>query len=292
MSLVLKRDARRLDAITAEIERALEDFQGPEAVRESLAHPHHAASLAPIREDAARVLGRFFRRQRSLLIPQISEHLKHVGDANKTLAEAEKQALDAISYALPDGTLLPTAITAGMASDYASLLKAAVEAGYDNLLDQIVAAADVKLSDTFVETYLREHSLQKLSDDLNATTVTRLRNALADAYEDGATFGEMVDAVKAEYADFTTKRAQMIAQTAMNGAYNGGRKQLGLDLGFNEKSQAPDGLPCLVCVANIAQGWIAIDEEFQSGDDTPPIHPNCNCSLDVRLNNDADEKAT
>lgn len=291
MSLILRREARRLDAAVADLEDAAEAFAASQPLSESLAHPKHAVSLAPIREGVARVLARFFRRQKALLIPQISEHLKHVVDNNKNLSEAaEKQSIDAISYALPDGTLLPTAITAGMAADYASLLKAAVSAGYTSLADDLEETA-AKPSDTFVETYLREHSLEKLAGDLNATSVTRLRNALADAYEDGASFEGMVDAVKDEFADFSTKRAEMIAQTGMNGAYNGGRKQLGLDLGFNEKSWNPDGLACVLCMANVAQGWIGIDEDFESDDDTPPAHPNCDCSLDVRMNNDALAKA-
>jgi hypothetical protein len=288
MSLVLKRDARRLDAAAADLEDAAQVFAESQRLSESLAHPKHAASLAPIRAGVERVLGRFFRRQQALLIPQISEHLKHVV-ANNKLIEREQTSLDAISYALPDGTLLPAAVTAGMAADYASLVKAAVNAGFASLANEIEASIS-KPSDTFIETYLREHSLEKLADDLNATTVTRLQNALADAYEDGASFEEMVQAIKDEYSDFSTRRASMIAQTGMNGAYNGGRKQLGLDLGFNEKSQAPGGIPCLVCVANIAQGWIGIEEEFESGDDFPPVHPNCVCSLDLRMNNDAEVK--
>lgn len=291
MSIVLKREARRLDAACALLDAYCEEViahDETKRIAESLAHPKHAVSLAPIREGVARVLARFFRRQKALLIPQISEHLRHLVDNNK-LREREQQSVDAISYALPDGTLLPTAITAGMAADYASLLKAAVSAGYTSLADEIEATAS-KPSDTFVETYLREHSLEKLAGDLNATSVTRLRNALADAYEDGASFEGMVDAIKDEFADFSTKRAEMIAQTGMNGAYNGGRKQLGLDLGFNEKSWNPDGLACLLCMANVAQGWIGIDEDFESGDDTAPAHPNCDCSLDIRMNNDAEVK--
>jgi hypothetical protein len=29
-------------------------------------------------------------------------------------------------------------------------------------------------------------------------------------------------------------------------------------------------------------GWIPADAAFDSGDDEPPAHPNCDCSIDYR----------
>jgi hypothetical protein len=140
-----------------------------------------------------------------------------------------------------------------------------------------------------VQTYLADHSLTKLTGGLDETTVARLRSALADAYEKGADFEGLVQAVKDEYAGFNDVRAGMIAQTEMNAAYNAGRKQLGLDMGFNEKAWDPDGTACEeICVPNVLDGWIAMDDMFESGDDQPPGHPNCDCSLSVRSNPHAD----
>ena len=36
---------------------------------------------------------------------------------------------------------------------------------------------------------------------------------------------------------------------------------------------------CDVCSKNAAAGPIDLDDTFPSGDDTPPGHPNCRCSL-------------
>jgi hypothetical protein len=290
MSLVLQREARRIDRAISELEEATSDFSSgfeDAQLGESLAHPKHSASLAPIREGIRVIIAKFFRRQKAKLIRDISEHLKHVAAGNKNLKEREQQSIDAISYALPDGYMLPTGISAGMAADYSALLKAAIQAGYLNLADELSSAA--KPGDTFVEDYLRENSLAKLTGNLSPTTVDRLRMALADSYEDGATFEEMVQAIQDEYAGFSDSRAATISQTESNDAYNGGRHQLGLDLGFNEKSWNPDGLACPICLANVLQGWIPIGDEFGSGDEYPTAHPNCNCSLDVRQNNDAEQ---
>jgi hypothetical protein len=39
------------------------------------------------------------------------------------------------------------------------------------------------------------------------------------------------------------------------------------------------GHPCPVCVANEAEGSIHVGAVFQSGDQAPPAHPNCECVL-------------
>ena len=96
---------------------------------------------------------------------------------------------------------------------------------------------------------------------------------------------QLVKAVQDEYAGFNDVRAGLIAQTELNSAYNAGRKQLGIDLGFNEKSWSTDGpAPCPECVGNALEGWVGMEEPFSSGDDAPTAHPGCYCSLDVRFN--------
>jgi hypothetical protein len=138
------------------------------------------------------------------------------------------------------------------------------------------AGAAGEIGEDVVQTYLSDNSLSKLTGNIDPTTIERLRTALADAYDAGADFEGLVDAVKETYDGFSTTRAQMIAQTEMNAAYNAGRKQLGIDLGFNQKAWDPDATACeAVCVPNVLDGWIAMDDEFDSGDDAPPSHPNC-----------------
>ena len=36
---------------------------------------------------------------------------------------------------------------------------------------------------------------------------------------------------------------------------------------------------CDECVANAEQGAIGLEDEFLSGDDAPPAHPNCRCDV-------------
>ena len=243
---------------------------------ESLKHPKHAEALQPIRAKAAHALKRFFRAQKRALLKQIKQNLR-------SMREADDDAKDKAARIIPDQ--LPPSITRGIGFDYAGALRSALSAGYES----IDVDASPELAEDVVQTYLSDHSLTRLTGDFDATSVDRLRNALADAYQSGANYDGLVKAVQDEYAGFSSVRAGMIAQTEMNNAYNAGRKQLGLDMGFNEKSWNPDGTACIeICMPNVLQGWISIDEDFASGDDAPSAHPNCDCSLDVRFNTDAE----
>ena len=239
-----------------------------------LRHPKHAKHLKPIRAKAERVLRGLFKRQGKLVLGAIKPKLR----------EAEGEAKDKAASIIP--TELPLSVTGAASYDYGKALGAAIEAGYANLADEM--GSDSALAEDVVQEFLAKHSLTKLTGGLDETTVDRLRNALADAYNSGADYEGLLQAVKDEYSGFSTVRAGMIAQTEMNAAYNAGRKQLGLDMGFNEKSWDPDGTACVeVCIPNVLAGWIPMDEEFPSGDDIAPGHPNCDCSLNIRYNQGA-----
>lgn len=59
------------------------------------------------------------------------------------------------------------------------------------------------------------------------------------------------------------------------------RLQEAVDDGDEEKQWV--GGTCEVCMENADAGWIPIDDEFPSGDDEPPAHPNCSCELETRI---------
>jgi phosphohistidine phosphatase SixA len=52
------------------------------------------------------------------------------------------------------------------------------------------------------------------------------------------------------------------------------------DEGDTEKSWV--GGTCETCQENAQAGWIDMDDQFPSGDDEPPAHPNCDCELETR----------
>ena len=259
-----------------------------------LNHPKHANVLGPLRTKAQRVMRSYFRRQKRLVLASIKPALRKLtesrpssydidpyGNVINIREEYDLEAKQKTAKAIPD--LLPLTLTDGMRIDYTKALTAALEGGYEGLAEEL--GSDSAIAEDVVQTYLADHSLTNLTGGLDETTVERLRNALADAYESGGDYEALVKAVQDEYAGFNDVRAGMIAQTEMNAAYNAGRKQLGLDMGFNEKAWDPDGTACPeICIPNVIAGWIPIEDDFESGDDAPPGHPNCDCSLSVRFN--------
>ncbi len=297
---------------------------------ESLKHQKHAASLDPIRAGIVKLMQRFFRRQRTATLKQIDGQLRILGGherrpvkvgesasvmahpfeynprdgrclvceeimerhktAHDAISEADQQSKDIVASALPLDTELPAVLSTGLSVDYGKLIEAAVGAGYGNLAKEL--SSNSEISPDVMGDYLRENSLTKLTGDINATTVERLRNAIADSYEAGGDYEDMKTAVKEVFAQANDVRAGLIAQTEANDAYNTGRRQLGLDMGFNEKSWAVDSLnPCPECVGNVLDGWIGMTETFSSGDEIPTAHPGCFCSLNVRFSASAEPAA-
>jgi len=164
----------------------------------------------------------------------------------------------------------------------------AEENEYNDAITTLIGAAAKSLSasaaaaEDFAGDYLRSNSLSKLTGGLNSTSIERLQDALAGAWDGGGSYTEMVKAITDTFDDFSTKRAERIAQTEANDAYNGGRAQIAADLGMDEKKWDPDGEACPTCQANADAGWIDIGDDFPSGDDAPTAHPNCDCGTDYR----------
>lgn len=116
---------------------------------------------------------------------------------------------------------------------------------------------------------------------IEENTRTMLRAAVTQAIEQGLSAAELADVIS-ESAAFSTARAQMIARTELIRANNQGNlaayKASGVAAG-KEWATADDEACCAECDANEAQGAIPLDDDFDSGDDAPPAHPNCRCAL-------------
>ncbi len=85
--------------------------------------------------------------------------------------------------------------------------------------------------------------------------------------------------ITAALDDMTTARAQMIATTEMNAAMSEAAIQKMMRLGIAYKQWILGPNPCEICQGNEDAGAIEVDEEFPSGDERPPAHPNCECAV-------------
>ena len=184
-------------------------------------------------------------------------------------------------------TILPTSVsplrfpvTKGESDDYADALGGAIAAAAKVLAAEVKSGAVIP--DDFAGRYLRENSLSKLTGNFSTESVKQLQNAIADAWQAGGSYDQVVQAVQDTFEQFSSVRAGMIAQTEINGAYVAGRDAMAHQLGYEQKRWSADGTECCdECQEQIDAGWIGLDDDFPIGDD-PPGHVSCDCSVDYR----------
>jgi SPP1 gp7 family putative phage head morphogenesis protein len=107
-----------------------------------------------------------------------------------------------------------------------------------------------------------------------------IRTQVRDAMEGGWSNDVLATKLSDSYA-FSAERAMVIARTETIRASNQGSLASYTAAGVTEKewTTAEDDRVSEDCEANGAQGPIPIGEDFDSGDDVPPAHPNCRCTI-------------
>lgn len=140
---------------------------------------------------------------------------------------------------------------------------------------------------------LPKRTTQDLTGELDATTDKEIGNTLKNAFDPGSpmSIAAALDALRQQFEQYSdgvngqTSRAETVAATEVSNAYHGGGSdavKLVPHTRDIEKQWAVEDNPCPTCEANAAMGWILADQPFDSGDDSPPNHPNCRCSVDYR----------
>jgi len=127
--------------------------------------------------------------------------------------------------------------------------------------------------------YLQEHALD------NATSYSdTMKESIALEVQEGVEGGETIDEISGRIGQFfddqSDFRAERLARTETIDAYSQGNlegyRQSGVVSG---KEWLADSNACADCQVNEDDGVIDLDATFSSGDDAPPLHPNCECAL-------------
>jgi hypothetical protein len=132
---------------------------------------------------------------------------------------------------------------------------------------------DVNISGQAVQDQVNQQS----ATWLNQVTQTRVQQ-IAAILAAGGTAAAMAAAILAVLN--SASAALKIAVTEVFRALNAGalaayrRSGVGMVRWVTRSAH-----PCPVCVANEAEGPIHVGAVFQSGDQAPPAHPNCECVL-------------
>lgn len=283
----MKQDLEAVIKETAAVVEALADLvEAPKG--ESLRHPKHMRIVAPLRKTVQQIAADYFKAQGHSIMRVVR---KNIPAALEQHQEAKSPNSKKFAQTLLPDDIEPLtfAVGAAQASEFGQAISDAISKAAAQLAADL--KSDAAMPGDKLAEYLADHSLSKLTGGWNATTLERLRNALADSYSAGGTAEQIEQALQDTIDSFSDFRAAMIAQTEVNAAYNFGRKELARAAGMEEKAVDPDGEACEFCMEQVDAGWIPIDEVFPSGDDGAPFHPNCDCGSSFRTAPASDAEA-
>lgn len=186
--------------------------------------------------------------------------------------------------------LASDATTAELALD--SVAEAIAKIGVDlpeDLVDQVneaaVAMARERAAELVGKRVLDDGAVIDNPDAewaITDSTRDMIRNAIADGLADNIGRDGIIDSIS-DLTGFDGDRAEMIAETEIARA-----NSLAALEGYKAAGQAGVAVKkewlvadeaCDDCQANADEGPIDLDDDFPSGDDAPPGHPNCRCAL-------------
>lgn len=133
--------------------------------------------------------------------------------------------------------------------------------------------------------FVQQHVAETI-DNLEETTKQDIRDAIESSLDGDLTLREMTQDIMDSVGD--DDRAVMIAKTESMDAANQGllaswdqAADEGLLTGDEYKEWiATETGACDIC-EELDGETVPIDEDFSSGDDAPPAHPNCRCTLGI-----------
>lgn len=162
--------------------------------------------------------------------------------------------------------------------------------------DSFTLANAFDLSNPGAVRYLDKYAAD-LVTQIDDTTRDTLNRLITGGVQQGLGYEKIAALLRDQFDNWAEPqahirdRAEMVAVTEIGKGYEAGARVViqGLqDQGLEmEKQWLPVDDPCDICAANADQDWIAADDAFDSGDDTPPGHPSCRCTtLYRRVNSD------
>lgn len=257
--------------------------------------PFKRPSLKKLQAALTLTLAKFLHKQARMIVGQIIVaksgwiHKADLAQDEIDQLNAIVNAIDFTGWAVLVGEIEPMLESILEDAGYAALLQVgiAVEARPE-ILNIVNADAKAYAVDRSAEMIgMRRDALGRLVENPDArwaiTDSTRdmVRSSVADAIEQGWSNQRLAQELQDANA-FSSQRAMVIARTETNKAANQGALSGFRASGVVEGKlwvTAEDDRVSEECQENADAGEIGLDEDFPSGDDSPPVHPNCRCTI-------------
>lgn len=115
------------------------------------------------------------------------------------------------------------------------------------------------------------------SESINGTTREALLTSIKEGLDNGDDLNGIQDRISEVYDIAKGSRTQMIARTEISAASNAGAKGAYVQAGVEKWQWVVVDPSDEDCIENDGVTE-AIGDSFPSGDEEPPIHPNCECT--------------
>ena len=113
---------------------------------------------------------------------------------------------------------------------------------------------------------------------LDDTTTSQIISTIISGKEDNLTNDEVAQQLSDSFDDISSDRADMIARTETANAMGDGNYATMQENGITQVEWITAGdNPCVICQENEDASPINVGDQFPSGDDHEPAHPNCEC---------------
>jgi len=261
--------------------------------------------MAAAEKNFSNVLQHFFERIKPKLLNQVQHNYqKAMAAAEKMDAATRKKIIEATLQDLDFDDW------ATLWGDAAECLDDIAKAGAYEALEQVKVSSEgiTKLVDSDASSWAKERAAElvgkkvygdQIVDNPNPrwaiTESTRdyLRGAIGQAVDEGWSPQQLSASIRDD-ATIWKDRADMISRTELQFAHQNGHligwKGSGVVKGKRSLCLHDDNADGTdPCVMNADAGVIGIDDAFPSGDDAPPFHPNCVCTLLPVLDGDMPE---
>lgn len=179
------------------------------------------------------------------------------------------------------------------------VLRAYFDEGLNSLVAAIGGAPDLpRLAVLELDEAVNQAVLALARSTLDTTeksvdeAIRQTREAIRDGLNHGEAHNQLAERIQDVFEDLSTRRAVLIAETESSRAKHGGEliaiQKAGIEA---KKIWLPDSMACPECKAIARKGAVPIDEPFHvdstkgaySVTNTPPLHPQCRCSLQYDL---------